>query len=85
MTQKDKFGQWVSVEERLPINHGAVLVYERGEYSSCVSVGAYFADDDYWKVLVECGEVTHWVPLPEPPTEQSGNSGEFTESYGGTA
>lgn len=77
MTQKDKFGQWVSVEERLPEASKFVLFCNRDRQR--------FAGYGTLINSLPGREITHWMPLPEPPTEQSGNSGEFTESYGGTA
>lgn len=58
--------EWIKCSERMPEQFKAILVFN--EYGEIWS-GAY---DRYWdfycdNVLVEC--VTHWMALPEPPTE----------------
>ena len=56
---------WISVEDRLPELHIDVLVYQRGDSD------VWFIDTNYrysggaWS---EDYEVSHWMPLPEPPT-----------------
>lgn len=69
--------QWISVEERLP---ETIACYAGTAYSEAVIVfttgkkvliaifdGEDFLSDgiDYWDA--EHDEVTHWMPLPEPP------------------
>lgn len=60
--------EWISVEERLP---------DIGYPSSLISYGenighARLVSEDLWRVVasndaVPMVEVTHWMPLPEPP------------------
>lgn len=55
--------RWISVEERLPAETGVYLVHD-------ISMGIrvfYFGKGE-----VRSGwfGVTHWMPLPEPPTEE---------------
>lgn len=66
----DKSG-WISVKDRLPETDDTVLV--------CLQRGGYelgFYSDDSWRSLYlsyfETKEldVTHWMPLPEPPEEE---------------
>ncbi len=63
-TLEDYFKQseWISVDERLPKDCVRVLVY--GETDIFIATrlnGGWFAP-------VHCdGEITHWMPLPEPP------------------
>ena len=51
--------EWVSVEERLPEPTYCVLVYTT-DYS--IEVDARGSDGEWMS-----HEVTHWIPLPEPP------------------
>ena len=60
---------WISVDDRLPKNRKAVLAwvpinqchylvnFEWPEWTS------WQGDYRYWW----CDEITHWMPLPEPP------------------
>ena len=73
----DAMPRWISVEERLPEAHAdgsvdAELVTD-GEFIHM----AYYAHGQW--IFCESGEmkepmwntVTHWMPLPEPPKEES--------------
>ena len=60
--------EWISVEDRLPDESVSCLVFgPDGNYVGwvCDPVQKWWARegdlDDY------CVEVTHWMPLPEPP------------------
>lgn len=56
--------KWISVEERLPAPFEAVIVCRRG---GKVEQG-YKAVGDWWRVYgTRTKNVTHWMPLPEPP------------------
>jgi len=61
-------GQWVPVSERLPDDDAKVI------YSSPyvgVRQGRYIADGCEFSSrggLLHYSDVTHWMPLPEPPT-----------------
>ncbi len=66
--------EWVSVEEKLPEDRGDVLV--RAYWHECwqVMVGWYSEIHRHWLIITRYGEketteVTHWMPLPKPPTE----------------
>ena len=53
-------GQWIPVSKQLPEDGVRVLVYD--------GVLVYDADYSYDYGAWEWGaEVTHWMPLPEPP------------------
>lgn len=69
--------QWISVEERLPVDlvdankhydEADVLVWD----GSQVSVNAFCTGDGdgkgRWYEFEEVG-ITHWMKLPEPPTD----------------
>lgn len=68
--------QWISVEDRLPKNGERVLGYsEDYERSECV----VFKDEDFW-MTNDMGDlesfefsdsVTHWMPLPYAPDDES--------------
>jgi hypothetical protein len=58
--------QWIPVTERLPDDGQSVIVF----WSKYREVGeAVFGKDDGWFSTDRggCYEVTHWMPLPEPP------------------
>lgn len=57
-----KQSEWISVDERLPKDCVRVLVYgETDIFIASRLNGGWFAP-------VHCdGEITHWMPLPEPP------------------
>lgn len=60
------YGQWVSVKDRLPEQFQRVLICRRRRYGQL-----------YWdNVVIDLGheviqnrhgDITHWMPLPEPP------------------
>ena len=52
--------KWISVEERLPPKYTDVLVYNGSIHQDFIcSTGNFY---DFYNV-------THWMPLPEPPKE----------------
>ena len=53
--------RWISVEERLPEKNGKTLVYDLR-----FGIGSAFFCYDSWD---DMDNVTHWMPLPEPPKE----------------
>ena len=67
--------QWISVEDRIPSEAGNVLSYiDKPSGESIGLINCYICPEYefvIWETLdgedVE-GEVTHWMPLPEPPT-----------------
>ena len=72
----DKFPRWIPVTERLPQQQEKVILAIKDEtgdtafsytYTGWYSGYGYrfVVDDDY------CSWVTHWMPLPEPPKEES--------------
>ena len=69
---REKVPQWVSVEERLPIDRlSKYLVAFRDAGGSIVDMARYFPSDgwtcDNWEVPQNL--ITHWMPLPEAPEE----------------
>lgn len=63
-----KAQRWIPVSERLPevdkeYGDVDVLVYT----DEGIIEATTYDKDDGWGLWVEAGEVTHWMPLPEPP------------------
>lgn len=59
---RSKQPKWISVKDRLPNIAQPVLAYSGEE----LGIGfAYLYSDGKW--YGDCGDVTHWMPLPEPP------------------
>ena len=60
--------KWIPVTERLPDDGGCVLIALRWGY---VDMGWYDKQFERWTSefvnRYEDGEITHWMPLPEPP------------------
>ena len=77
---------WISVEERLPDKNGQYLVQTKWTYGSfirlCCWTPKYNGFEEHlkgraiWYVYdseygdYECKDITHWMPLPEPPKEE---------------
>ena len=55
---------WISVKDKMPENHTAVLaLYSNG----IISVVDYI---DVNIGFMSIGDVTHWMPLPDPPESE---------------
>lgn len=61
--------QWISVDNRLPSVEEDVLVLTRSKSGSVNVDKGYFAADLDRFVHRGRAEVSHWMPLPEPPKE----------------
>ena len=77
MTSKTEM-EWISVKERVPELNSAVLGYAP-RYGNIFAV--YYDSVCRWIVWsptsneifpASQGEITHWMPLPEPPTNKEG-------------
>ena len=72
--------EWISVEDRLPAESMTVIVYANDIVSSCVDVAECYVCPEYGNSTFEemvtaenyAPTVTHWQPLPLPPTPDSG-------------
>lgn len=69
---REKVPQWISVEERLPIDRlKKYLVAFRDTFGPIVDMASYFPSDgwtcDNWDVPQKL--ITHWMPLPGAPEE----------------
>lgn len=64
--------EWISVDDRLPedfeSHESFYIVSSKGLV--CFST-AFFKDGEFWssKDFVGLTDVTHWMPLPEPPKD----------------
>lgn len=60
-------GKWIPVSERLPEEDGIYLISVNTEPKGIYSRTAwYFTQNEQWLAMQE---VTHWMPMPEPPKE----------------
>ena len=59
---------WISTKNKLPPDDNEVLVYindpDLGGLPSWMTTSAFC--EGYWLGIVKCN-VSHWMPLPEPP------------------
>lgn len=79
MNSSKKLDSWISVKERLPEEGIEVLIFGKvlNDISKVLGVRARFRGDQEWKYTWESedihvykqDDVTHWMPLPEPPKE----------------
>ncbi len=60
----DRFNKWISVKDRLPEEMRAVIVWTKDR-----AMGeAWLAEDGFeWCESGERADVTHWMPMPQPP------------------
>ena len=61
--------EWISVEDRLPVDTETVLITHRGGVSFGWFNGVYWERGAATKHK-PIKTVTHWMPLPEPPKEE---------------
>lgn len=65
--------QWISVGERLPEEHGTVLAIETGGE---LPMRCVYHDSTWYNVDNGSSyDVTHWRPLPAPPTDAERKDG----------
>lgn len=72
---------WISVKDRLPNSNGCYIVWRPHFYpdfgmpSICYFDGSNTWHDSYgvdFEKILNASDVTHWMPLPEPPKEIEG-------------
>ena len=64
---------WISVKDRLPDESEEYLVFSKRGYRSVLDYSTRhkeFNAKDTDKKPLHAIEVTHWMPLPEPPKEE---------------
>ena len=62
--------EWISVEDRLPSDGECVDVFILSEYGNDRYPDIWFDEGAFWIPRARKATVTHWMPSPEPPTEQ---------------
>lgn len=61
-------GKWISVEERLPDKQARFLIVDKdGQMNT-----ALYTPQFGWFSGVRIKDITHWMPLPEPPKMKGG-------------
>ena len=76
-TQKEKGGEWISVDERLPEQCVPVLVYKNRNSEAYGNMETEKIEKGRWRgscgKFITCGEfITHWMPLPKAPKMKGG-------------
>ena len=67
---KARVQEWISVEDRLPEVGGYVVcIAKRNPFSRFIPMVARIEKNGWVNPITEqyISEVTHWMPLPEPP------------------
>ena len=65
-TPKERGGEWISVDERLPEQCVPVLVYKNRNSEAYGNMETAYFEKGRWRG--SCGEfITHWMPLPKAP------------------
>lgn len=70
---KEAQPKWISVEDRLPEPFVSVLVYMPEELPCPPVHEGYRTRDGRWYsayFIRDLDQVTHWMPLPQPPKEE---------------
>lgn len=71
MLEQDVPG-WISVKDRLPPTRGYYLVCTYTAYYRTQCISKVFFDGKLWgSVRKRYTNITHWMPLPEPPKEEA--------------
>lgn len=72
-------GEWISVEDRLPEKSGHYLIFADIDYMNVVLYSARHKAFNAWDGFDDARnsiDVTHWMPLPEPPKADMRGEGE---------
>lgn len=79
-TLEEKMPGWISVKDRLPENNVRVLVCSNnGDKDSAIAITHYTQKkygfniegwNEPWQYFFYNHDITHWMPLPEPPKEE---------------
>lgn len=70
---REKVPQWIRVEDRLPEDwkdeDGVLVNYMIYTQEFGADIGNYHAKDKRWLCMAIPCTVTHWMPLPDAPSE----------------
>lgn len=67
-----KLNGWISVDEKMPEDGGAVLVHQDGGIIFCAEAeNGWFYPDEFPNIPKQGREITHWMPLPAAPAQDS--------------
>ena len=58
--------EWISVKDRLPESSKRYLTFS--SFYMQIITAYYSVDRRMWLGVCRAGEITHWQPLPAPPT-----------------
>ena len=62
--------EWISVKDRLPDHKTQCIGYFEVAYSYGFNINEVFYNDGRWFWDLDSIEnITHWMPLPEPPKQ----------------
>lgn len=64
--ENEKEGNWIKVSERLPDSRDVIVAYRHGVAESFYYKGRFLIPR---QGNIEFPDVTHWMPLPSPPTK----------------
>lgn len=69
----DQRDRWISVETELPKEQTRVLAAFQGVHMGVVVVAGYMGNGEWYSRGENLtGAITHWMPLPSPPTTEKG-------------
>ena len=67
-----KLNGWISVDEKMPEDGDAVLVHQDGGIIFCAEAEhGWFYPDEFPNIPKQGREITHWMPLPAAPAQES--------------
>lgn len=58
--------EWINAKDRLPEREQSVLAHLDDGFIAVVEIEA----DGEWGLWADSGNVTHWMPLPQPPMDK---------------
>lgn len=66
----DSHPHWISVEDELPPLYEFFFYFGKNgvvRMMNCSNVHHGRSNEEYLKDCIDCGFITHWMPLPAPP------------------